>query len=354
MTGKLRSGMAVAFAVCALQGIAEGTPWTHLNFLEDTDEFRFAIIPDRTGADYRTGKGYRGAFTNAIEAVNLLRPNFVMSVGDLIPAGWEDEDSVRRQHEEVNGHLKRIVPPFFYVVGNHDICPSKPRPDLNRNSETSTTVWREFRGERTYYSFTYKGCLFVALNTIDDLTLEARHKDISDGQYAWFEKTLDEHADARWTFVFMHQPAVWTTERWLRFELAHLVDRKYTVFAGDWHNYLHVRRHGHDYYVLATAGGCGGGGVAGKDMDKRGVLLGRDYGEMDHIMWVTMAKDGPRIVNLDLTGIVRHDYLDQTSSKSMGTQNLTHALDYPVDPAAVEHMREMRAKKDLILKGQDK
>ena len=28
-----------------------------------------------------------------------------------------------------------------------------------------------------------------------------------------------------------------------------------------------------------------GGGIAGKDMDKRSVLFGRAYGELDHVIW---------------------------------------------------------------------
>ena len=329
---------------------AEKTPWTHRDYLEDADEFRFAIVPDRYGADYRTGKDYRGGFTNAINAVNLLRPNFVMTVGDLIPYGWEDEASVRRQQRELKDELKKVVPPLFCVVGNHDICRSRDdRKGHERDSEVSTKVWKDTWGPSTYSSFIYKGCLFIALNTIDDLTLTATHKDLSEKQYDWFERTLKDHPDVRWTFVFMHQPAVWTTKRWLKFELENLVSRKYTVFAGDWHHYLHARRHGHDYYVLATAGGCGGGGIAGKDMDKRGILLGREYGELDHIMWVTMTKDGPSIVNLDLNGIVPHDFMDQRRTQSMESGNLNHALDYPVDPEVIEHQRELSERRKSIL-----
>ena len=348
MGGRL---IALVAALGAASAFAEKTPWTHLNYLDDSDEFRFAVIPDRQGGDYRTGKGFRGAFTNAINAVNLLRPNFVISVGDLIPFGWKDEASIRRQHEEVNEHLARIVPPFFYVVGNHDIAPSAARKDLQRCNEVSTKVWREFRGEATYYSFVYKNCLFVALNTIDDVTVGSKHRNISERQYAWFKETLKSHLDVRWTFVFMHQPAVWATERWLKFELESLVSRKYTVFAGDWHTYLHVRRHGHDYYVLATAGGCASCGVSGKDMDRRAVLLGREYGEMDHLAWVTMTKDGPSIVNLDLKGIVPHDFINQRTTLSMEGGNLVYELDYPTDPKVREHQKELRARKDAILKG---
>ena len=52
---------------CLFSAVAQGAeprPWTHLNFQNDPDDFQFAIVPDRTGGDYR------GAFTNALEKVN--------------------------------------------------------------------------------------------------------------------------------------------------------------------------------------------------------------------------------------------------------------------------------------------
>ena len=332
----------------------ECKPYTHLNYFDDPDEFRFAIIPDRFGADYRAKDyhtDFRGGFTNAIRVVNLLRPNFVMTIGDLIPYGWKDEKSVRQQHRELKEDLKKVEPPFFYVVGNHDNCPSRKGRGLERCSEISTKVWKENWGPDTYYSFVYKKCLFIALNTIDEVTLEAKHKDISDKQYAWFKKTLDEHPDVRWTFVFMHQPGVWTSSRWLDFEKKNLVSRKYTVFAGDWHEYLHVRRHDHDYYVLATAGGCAGAGLAGKDMDKRGVLFGRAYGELDHVMWVTVTKAGPVIANIDVTGVLNHDFVNQKTTKSYAMDILDKDVGYPPDPEVRRHLDEQKARRADILSG---
>ena len=336
----------------APQAGSQATPYTHLNYLEDADEFRFAIIPDRYGADYRAKdyhSDYRGGFTNAIRVVNLLRPNFVMSVGDLIPYGWEGEASIRQQHRELKDELKKVVPPFFFVVGNHDISRSSEKPGHEHDSEVSTRVWKDNWGPDTYYSFVYGNCLFVALNTIDDRTLTAKHKDISDRQYAWFAKTLKDHPNVRWTFVFMHQPAVWTSPRWLDFELKNLVQRKYTVFAGDWHQYLHVRRHDHDYYVLATAGGCAGGGLAGKDMDKRGLLYGRAYGELDHVMWITMTKEGPVIANIDVTGVLNHDFVNQKTTKSLAD---SIELGYPPDPEVRRHMDEQKRRKAAIDAGE--
>ena len=56
----------------------EKNPWIHLNLNNDPDHFQFAIVSDRTG-------GHRpGVFEDAVKKLNLLQPEFVMSVGDLI------------------------------------------------------------------------------------------------------------------------------------------------------------------------------------------------------------------------------------------------------------------------------
>ena len=338
---------SVALSWAAVLTAEEKTPWTHLNYLNDPDEFQFAIVTDRQGAD-RGGKEYRQGFEKAIRAVNLLRPEFVMSVGDLIPYGWYGEKSVRGQYAEMKDALKRFVPPFFWVVGNHDIAPSRKlaNNDLSQANETSTRIWKEFNGERTYYSFVYKGVLFVALNTIDDVRIGTSHRDMTDAQYAWFKKQLDDHPDVRWTLVFMHQPDVWTTKRWLDFELANLVKRKYTVFSGDWHQYLHVRRHGHDYYVLAVCGGAGA--LAGSDMSTRDVLLGPKYGEVEHITWVTMTRDrGPVIANIAVDAVLPHDFVNQNTTLSTADENLRFTLDYPPDPKTRERLLKIKAETDL-------
>jgi len=52
-------------------------PWTHLSFHNDPNDFQFAIVADRTG-------GHRpGVFPAAVGKLNLLRPEFVLTVGVL-------------------------------------------------------------------------------------------------------------------------------------------------------------------------------------------------------------------------------------------------------------------------------
>ncbi|MCH7944837.1 MAG: serine/threonine protein phosphatase, partial [Armatimonadetes bacterium] len=53
-------------------------PWTHLDLVNDPENFQFAIVTDRTG-------GHRaGVFPDAMRKLNLLQPEFVMSVGDPV------------------------------------------------------------------------------------------------------------------------------------------------------------------------------------------------------------------------------------------------------------------------------
>ena len=351
--GKMQTCRAIlllVLSVNSLPGLSEmGKPYTHQKFLNDPDEFHFAIMPDRQGADCDEKMSeYRRGWEKATKVVNLLRPEFVMSIGDIIPAGWLSEPRVRSQYEDAKKLLDKFIPPFFWVVGNHDITPSckYPKLDLTKANEISTRQWEAFNGKNTYYSFVYKGVLFIALNTIDRVTLDAKHKNISEEQYAWFKKTLDENTNVRWTCIFMHQPIVWTQPRWLEFERENLVKRKYTVFAGDWHQYLHVKRHGRDYYVLAVAGGASG--AAGSDYSKRATLLGPKYGEIDHVTWVTMTKkDGPVVANIDVNGVFPHDFVNQQNTLNTASENMNYMLDYPPNPATRNRLRKLKDATDL-------
>ena len=108
----------------------------------------------------------------------------------------------------------------------------------------------------------------------------------------------------------------------------------YTVFAGDWHEYVYARRNGREYYALSVAGGCGG-----NDPENPSRLLGPEYGEFDHITWVTMQKNGPTVVNLKLDGILPGNFLTQKTSLSRVPRLV---VDEPADPEVVEKMKRLK------------
>ena len=90
-------------------------PWTNLEFNNNPDNFQFAIVSDRNG-------GCRpGVFEEAVKKLNLMQPEFVLSVGDLIAGYTTDTAKITAQWAEVNHTISELKMPFFYLPGNHDI-----------------------------------------------------------------------------------------------------------------------------------------------------------------------------------------------------------------------------------------
>lgn len=263
-------------------------PWTNLEWNNDPKNFQFVVVTDRTG-------GMRpGIFEQGVEKVNLLQPEFVLSVGDLIDGYTEDVNEIKRQWDEFDEFVTRLNMPFFYVVGNHDIT-----------NKVMEDIWKERLGA-TYYHFVYQDVLFLCLNSEEGLDAH-RSSFFSEEQRAYVRQALADNPDVRWTLVFLHKP-VWLAEEspdkrikqqveksgWSEIE-AMLQDRKHTVYAGHIHRYTHRKRENNNYITLATTGG--------------GSRLGGPiFGQFDHVLWVTMTDEGPIMANLMLEGIWDEDF----------------------------------------------
>jgi hypothetical protein len=267
----------------SLETPPEQVPWTGLDALTDPEEFRFVVVTDRTG-EHRDG-----VFESAMPKINLVRPEFVVSVGDLIEGYSDDPSVLDHEWNEFEGFVARLDMPFFYVPGNHDM-----------SNEVMATEWQERFGP-SYYHFRYRDVLFVALNSelfgmVHDPKTPLPGPWTQADQLAFLERVLAENRDARWTFVLIHQP-LWDSpqpkEDWQKVE-ALLAERPHTVFAGHFHRYTQHRRGEHQYITLATTGGGSR-------------LRGTPWGEFDHVALVTMTKQGPVIANLRLDGILPSD-----------------------------------------------
>ena len=316
----LRNAVA-AFGLCIVAGCASAPftspvsatqphPWTNQPFPPQT-QFQFAIVADRTG-------GHRpGVFEHAVEQLNLLQPEFVINVGDMIEGYTDDKAQLDQEWNEFESLVGGLNMPFFHVVGNHDM-----------GNATMLHEWQQRFGP-TYYTFRYKDVLFITLNTEDPpvalpadfqagiayfkklmkedpaaaqklIEEKGQMSDrnraellpvaISEQQVQWVEQVLADNADVRWTFLFMHKPA-WEPEfadpQFAKIE-ALLQGRNYTVFGGHQHNYKHYTRNGTDYIRLGTTGG---------------VWHHAGEGNTDHVTLVSVTDAGPRIANVRLDGM---------------------------------------------------
>ena len=298
-TRGLLPGLSLVFAIISAvaadaQETEPATPWTHQDVADQDIEFQFAIVSDRA-ANPR-----EGVFKAALGKLEILRPEFVLSVGDFIHGYGEgfkpltDEAVVLAKRDNVDEALEALSMPFYRVAGNHDY-----------NNDLSARIWKGRYGP-VYYSFAYKDVLFLCLNSQDGPNYSAG---IGPDQIAWVKETLAKHPGARWVHLFFHQP-LWlederrmqkaeeanTTPRLTGFgEVESLLKgRDYTVFAGHHHVYGKWDRNGAKYIRLATTGGQSG-------------LGGLEKGQFDHILWVTMTAEGPVFANLLLDGILDED-----------------------------------------------
>lgn len=300
---------AEAIFADAPEAQGEARPWTSLAANDAAEDFHFVIVGDRTGG------ARHGVFESAVDKVNLLEPAFVLSVGDLIEGGTENQAQLDAEWDEFERFAAGFEAPFFYAAGNHDMS----------NAVMSAT-WRARFGP-SYYRFVYKDVLFLVLNSelfgmVRDPAAPVPGPWTQAEQLAFVEHTLREFPNPRWTIVLVHQP-LWDYAHgrrgdWPKVE-AMLGQRDYTVFAGHSHRYVKSVRQSRRFITLATTGGGSS-------------LRGLRYGEFDHVAWVTMTAQGPRVANLLLEGI--HDENVVTASRRAATRLLAGTA-YPFRPPAV-------------------
>lgn len=314
-----------------------------------SNSLRFAIISDLTGGERP------GVFRTAVETINAMNVDFVLSIGDQIQGLTVDRREIERQWDEFERSAAQLNHPLVMMPGNHDIF-----------SAESRRIWEERHGA-TYFAFRRDDILFVVLNTEDrtdedlDLGLEdmsrrvtlihdavtpeaaervrvsgnllrrqVRFPDsnfryfegssedmlaltesdrqqglvtaspnseaatLSDEQLSFLDKVLKDNSDVRWTFVFMHKP-IWIgagTDDFHQMQTL-LGDRPYTVFAGHLHRYKYEQSEGQDHIMLGASGGN-----TTKNIDETPV-----YGSYDHITIISLEDAEPLITNILLEGV---------------------------------------------------
>ena len=212
------------------------------------DGFTFVVVSDRTGGHAK------GQWAAAIRQVNLLQPDFVMSVGDLIEGYTEDAAKLTSQWEEFEALTKKFDAPFFYCPGNHDVANDKK---LASNVMRNIFLKRHGVGGKTYYSFGYRGCHFIVLDSSGIL----QRPGLAEEQLAWLAKDVAAAKDARHIFVFYHHP-LWQDEK-ISARLHKLLQPgKTTIFHGHRHSLWLQWPEGIPSYTLgSTCAQYGGRGL---------------------------------------------------------------------------------------------
>lgn len=280
---------------------------------------RIAVLPDRTtGRDW--GLPYLDA---AVEDLNVVRPDAVFNVGDMIqgytsdPARWELEAA------DYLARVGRIAAPFHPTAGNHDVI-SGTRVG---GDDAFAKLYRQRFGP-LWYSVDLE--LATVLVLFSDEALDGRSMRVGDAQLAWLETELGR-AKARGVAIIalMHRP-LWRYPQ-VRWEsrVQPLLERAGVdaVIAGHFHS---MQRDadvgGVQYHILGTCGGM---------IDQPPLA-----GQLQHLTFVDLVADGTvRVWHQPVGLVLPHDFVRRQD------QDVVHALREPrpavratgtvVDPATL-------------------
>lgn len=262
----------------------------------EKDSFQFVIYGDRTGG---VPAGLK-VLEQAVDDTNLISPDLVMTVGDLIQ-GYNRTAQWMQQKDEFKQIMERLDADWFPVAGNHDVY--WDQRDKNKPEGQHETNYEQHFGP-LWYSFKHKNAGFLVLYS-DEGDREKNEKGfnqgrlqtMSDEQLDFMKEALGRLKDQEQVFVFLHHP------RWIgggysggNWDAVHknLVEagNVSAVFAGHIHRMrFDGKKDGIEYFALATTGGH----------------LSQDFpdaGYLHHFNTVTVRDDGFQVAAIPVGTVV--------------------------------------------------
>lgn len=267
----------------------------HVPPVDQDGVFHFVVYGDRTGG---VPAGLK-VLEQAVVDTNLLDPDLVLTVGDLIQ-GYNETPQWLEQMAEYKAIMNRLNMRWYPVAGNHDVYwrgESAPPPGHHEAN------YEQHFGP-LWYAFQHKNAGFIVLYsdegdpaTNEKSFSEGRLQNMSDEQLEFLNQALQKLSAADHVFVFLHHP------RWIgggysgsNWDVVHeklkSAGNVSAVFAGHIH---HMRydgeRDGIGYYTLATTGGHLGAEIP-------------DAGYLHHLNMVTVRPEGYSVASIPIGAVI--------------------------------------------------
>lgn len=172
------------------------------------DSFEFAFLTD---IHIRYDRNAPEGFQMAIDAVNELDPDFVLTGGDLIydalRGGRQESDSLFALYKSL---VKGFNMPVYQCLGNHDLfAVYEESPEDESHPDYKYGMFERHMG-KSYYSFDHKGWHFIVLNSLE-VTDDKNYKGwVNEHQMAWLEQDLNKVEAETPIVVVTHIPLITT------------------------------------------------------------------------------------------------------------------------------------------------
>lgn len=171
------------------------------------ESFEFAFLTDiHIQPELHAVEG----FLKAIDTLNSLKPDFIITGGDLIM------DAIRQSHGRADSlfnlykkTVKLFRMPVYNTMGNHDIYgifTTSSGADPNHPDFGEKMFEKEFGN--SYYSFNHKEWKFMILNSIEDTGDENYRGFIDEKQIQWIKSELNNTKPETPIVISTHSPLI--------------------------------------------------------------------------------------------------------------------------------------------------
>jgi hypothetical protein len=164
-----------------------------------------AILGD-LAPDYPTGAGDK-YLKMAVDELNLLRPDLVLTVGNLVPGLTRDGARYAADVARTRTTLDALDMPWYPCPGERDLLSGTRQPTDRR----AQALFQKYQGP-LYYSLDTGDLHVIVLNTEEPLDPGVIARGIGEGQLRWLRADLNRVFEgaagsrARWIIVAMHRP----------------------------------------------------------------------------------------------------------------------------------------------------
>lgn len=170
------------------------------------ESFRFAFLTD---IHVQPEKNAREGFQAAIGKVNELKPDFVITGGDLIMdalgVSYERSDSL---YDIYNEMIKGFGMPAYHTIGNHEIYGWYERSGADPGHPEFGKKMFEARIGKRYQVFEHGGWKFFILDSVEDNGEGGYKGGIDEGQLQWIEAELSRTDKAQPLAISVHIPLI--------------------------------------------------------------------------------------------------------------------------------------------------
>ena len=157
--------------------------------MENPNDFQFVFMTDiHLQPELNAVQGFK----QAIDSVNKINPDFVITGGDLVmdalAVNYNRADSLFNLYKET---CKNFKMPVYNTMGNHDLfCIFKESGVSPSNPEFGEKMYEEKIAKR-FYSFKHKGFVFFSLDDIEDTHHNGYIGKVDSTELKWIRQSLD-------------------------------------------------------------------------------------------------------------------------------------------------------------------